>query len=86
VEKVLEIQNHIPDWKNANYKINEKPNERYPILPSTKTIFGKLKRMPRERPIAEVRFRYAAILIRGMTQPTILYEQGRDQVEDFAVS
>jgi len=86
VEKVLEIQGHSPDWENANYKINEAPSSRYPTLPPTKTIFGRPKRMPRERPVADVRCRYAAILIRGMTQPVMLYEQGREVQEDFAAS
>ncbi|GET40698.1 hypothetical protein [Microseira wollei] len=84
VEKVLAIQDHIPDWENANYIVNEAANSRYPTLPPTKPMLGKLKRMPRERPMANVRFRYAAILVRGMTQPTILYEQGGK--EDALVS
>jgi hypothetical protein len=86
VEKVLEIQNHTPDWQNANYKANEAPSTRYPTIPPTKTIFGKTKRMPRERPIADVYFRYAAILIRGMMQPVVVYEQGREVEEDLTAS
>ncbi|MFB2980872.1 hypothetical protein [Microseira sp. BLCC-F43] len=86
VEKILQIQDHVPEWERANYKANEAPSTRYPTLPPTKTIFGRAKRMPRERPIADVYFRYAAILIRGMTQPVVIYEQGRDQVEDFIAS
>jgi hypothetical protein len=76
IEKVLEVQNHTPEWGNMNYIANEEPNERYPTLPPSKPVLGRLQRMPRERPIADVRFVLSTLIIRGMQQPLILY--GRD--------
>jgi hypothetical protein len=61
ITKILDIQNHIPEWKHLNYKENDLPTDAYPILPGTQTILGKTYKKPRVRPIAEVVFQYATL-------------------------
>lgn len=75
IEQVLDIQGHSPEWENMNHIANEQATARYPTLPPTKSILGKSKRMPRERPIADVRFALATLTIRGMQNSLILYER-----------
>jgi hypothetical protein len=73
IERVLSIQNHNPNWENMNYIANEQPSARYPTIPLRKPVLGRMQRMQRERPIADVRFQYASVTIRGMKSPKLLY-------------
>ena len=75
IEQLLDIQGHSPDWENLNHSVNERPAERYPPIPPTKSILGRVQRMQRERPIADVRFQYATLTIHGMKTPKLLYDR-----------
>lgn len=75
VEQVLDIQGHSPDWSNFQHKINENPTMAYPTIPGNQTILGKTYKKPRKRPIADVRFQYAALNVHGFPKPIILYDR-----------
>ncbi|MBE9155385.1 hypothetical protein IQ265_00795 [Nodosilinea sp. LEGE 06152] len=75
IGKVLDVQNHNPNWANMNYSENEEPMEAYPTIPDRDTIYGELRRLPRKRPIANVRFQYALLHIHGVAAPIVLYDR-----------
>lgn len=75
VEQVLDIQNHSPEWKRLKFNENDEPTLAYPTLPETKNILGKNYRMPRYRPIADVRFKYSLIHVHGRPQPIVLVDR-----------
>ncbi len=75
ISKILDIQNHIPDWKYLNYKENDEPTQAYPTIPPTNSILGKPRREPRKRPIAIVRFQYAYCNLWGNPNAVILYDR-----------
>lgn len=75
IEQVLDIQQHAPDWKNMNVNENEEASSRYPTLPPTERILGKTVRLPRRRPIAEVRFQYAVLHVWGNGNPIVLVDR-----------
>lgn len=74
ITKVLDIQNHTPDWKHLNYKENDEPTQAFPIIPPTKMILGHSRRLARTRPIATVTFQYATCHVYGLTTPIYLYD------------
>lgn len=74
IEQVLDIQQHTPDWKRMNVTGNEEPAERYPTIPPNKIIMGKSERAQRERPIADVRFRSAALYLHASSRTVVLYD------------
>lgn len=75
IEQVLDIQNHSPDWENLNKVIPEEPMSRYPTLPDKEIIFGVSIRPQRQRPIADVRFRYASLYIPKFNRAIILVDR-----------
>lgn len=75
IEQVLDIQNHTPDWQYLNVRENQEVARAYPTIPPTKTILGKSRRLPRRRPIADVRFVRAECHIYGLVLPIILYDR-----------
>lgn len=78
ITKVLRVQNHTPEWKNLNISENQEPQTAYPTIAPTKQLLAKPRRMPRRRPIADVRFRRAVAYIYGLPNPIILYSlEGR---------
>ncbi len=74
IERVLDIQNHTPDWKYLNVKANQNPTERYPTIPPTERIYGQQRRTPRQRPVATVRFKYASLHVWGLPNPVTLVD------------
>lgn len=75
IAKVLDIQNHSPDWSNLAVNENANASEAYPIIPPQKNILGELSRMPRKRPVGYVRFQRATCQIWGRTKPVVLYDR-----------
>lgn len=73
IEQVLDIRSHTPDWEYLT--VNES-RRNFPIVPPNKTIYGKSRRMPRQRPRADVRFRYASLHIHGLSNPITLVSMG----------
>jgi hypothetical protein len=75
VEKVLQVQDHAPDWQYANYKKNLEPTQAYPTAPPNTTIMGKTHRAYRRRRIVTVRFLTAFLHIQGLGKPVVLYDK-----------
>lgn len=75
IGKVLDIQNHAPDWANLSINENGNASSAYPILPPQKNILGELTRLPRKRPVGYVRFQRATCQIWGKTKPVTLYDR-----------
>lgn len=75
IEQVLDIRSHSPDWQYLNMSKNEEPSQAFPTIPPKKTILGKSQRMPRRRPIADVRFRYATCHIHGNLNTVTIYDR-----------
>lgn len=73
IEKILDIQNHSPDWENLTVNENDAPSTAYPTLPPTDLILGETRRLPRRRPIADVRFQWALCRLgnTGVSQPLV---------------
>jgi|JFJP01.1.fsa_nt_gi hypothetical protein len=72
VQKILQIQNHQFEAKRGKQSIPENPTEAYPIIPKKFTLFGKERSEDRKRPIADVRFNHAQLLLPSMSMPIIL--------------
>lgn len=75
IGKVLDIQNDTPTWAKMNYSENKAPAEAFPTIPDRDMIYGELRREPRRRPIASVRFQYALLHIHGVAAPVVLYDR-----------
>lgn len=75
VEQVLDIQQHSPEWEFFNHTENEAPSEAFPTLPPSETILGRRQRLPRRRPVADVRFQYATLRFAGIPQETCLFDR-----------
>ena len=75
IEQVLDIQNDAPNWKYMNYSENAEPSVRYPTIPAQERILGKLRRLPRWRPVADVRFQFALLHVWGLQQPVVLCDR-----------
>lgn len=75
ISKVLDIQNHTPDWSKMNYSVNDQPMTAYPTIPPSDYLFGQTRRTPRRRPIADVRFQAAFLHIHGVANPVVLYDR-----------
>lgn len=75
IEQVLDIQSHTPTWSKMN--INQSPNamEAFPTIPPTERILGKSVKMPRKRPIATVKFKYALLHLHGKAKPLCLVDK-----------
>jgi hypothetical protein len=75
ISKVFDCINKTPRWKFGNFKENEEPSSAYPTIPQRERILGKMRRLPRERPIATVRFQYAILDVWGLVQPIPLVDR-----------
>jgi hypothetical protein len=74
-EEVLDIQNDAPDWACAAYKESLEPAEAYPTVPGLESVYGRSRRLPRRRPIADVVFQYASLYVHGLENPITLVDR-----------
>lgn len=72
ITKVLSLNDHTPDWDRL---IHSEYDNSPPIIPPTKTIYGKSRRMPRKRPVAYVRFRWAELHLYGLPRAINLIDR-----------
>ena len=75
VEQVLDIQGHAPDWKKLAINTNAEPSQAFPTIPTSQNILGKSRKLPRKRPIADVRFQYALLHVHGLTNSICLIDR-----------
>ena len=74
ISKVLDLQNHsIDNDKLVISSLGQNP----PIVPSTKHIYGKSRRLPRIRPVGYVRFQWAEMHVWGIPNPITLVDRTR---------
>lgn len=71
IEQVLDIRSHSPNW---DYLVVHESKRNFPIVPPTKTVYGKSRRQPRKRPRADVKFRYATLHLYGIQNPVTLVD------------
>lgn len=75
VNQVLDIQTDTPDWKNFNSSENAEPAGSFPPVPELEYIYGSTRRLPRRRPVADVRFQYAVLVVPGLAYPITLVDR-----------
>lgn len=75
IGKILDLQNHTPNWEHLIVNESDQPASAYPTLPPTKQILGEMTRMPRRRPVGYVRFERATCQIYGRSKPVTLYDR-----------
>lgn len=63
IEQVMDIRQHTPDWDNL---VVHEARKSFPIVPGNQVVYGKSRRKPRQRPRADVRFRYATLHLHGV--------------------
>lgn len=75
IDKVLNIQNHTPDWEFLKSNIADDETKSFPYNPGNQTVLGKSRKLPRRRPMVDVRFQYATATIWGVNKPIALYDR-----------
>lgn len=75
ISKILDLQNETPEWEFFNRVENGAPSEAFPVVPPRETILGKSRRLPRRRPVADVRFQYASVKLAGLAKPVYLFDR-----------
>ena len=74
IEQVLDIQGHAPDWDAHLNDATQRKHQNISTIPPKKRIYGKSRRLPREKPVGTVRFRWATLDIHGLMQPINLVD------------
>ncbi len=75
INKVLDIQNDIFDPSKMNVSENQNPTAAFPVIPDLELVYGQSRRLPRKRPIADVRFQFAVLNIHGLQNPQPLVDR-----------
>ena len=75
IDRVLDIQSDTPDWEKMNVNENQQPAAAFPTIPERDLIYGKQRRRPRRRPIADVRFQYAILNVHELVNPIPLADR-----------
>jgi hypothetical protein len=71
ITQVMAIENKFPDWDNLRLSTS---SASYPEVTGTKYIYGKQRRLPRRRPLEDIKFRYAELHLWGLTKPVTLID------------
>lgn len=71
ITRVMVIENKVPDWDNLRLSIS---SATYPEITGTKRIYGEQRRLPRRRPLEDIKFRYAELHLWGRTKPVTLVD------------
>nr|WP_293110575.1 hypothetical protein [Okeania sp. SIO2F4] len=74
IEALLAVQNKTLDETKLRPGKPYNAALAYPTIPPTQTVLGKQKRMPRRRPIADVRFTRAVLLLQFYPGPISLID------------
>jgi hypothetical protein len=76
VREILACASKTYDPKRLNHIENAAATAKYPSVRKKKTILQKVRDLPIERPVVNVRFRYATLSVHGITRPIHLYDRG----------
>jgi hypothetical protein len=69
--QVMSIENKSPRWELLNL---HESRAIFPEIPATKRIYGEQHRLPRRRPLEDIRFRYAELHLWGRPKPITLVD------------
>lgn len=75
VEQVLDIQSDSPQWEYFDTKTNDSPTTAFPTTPPRQLILGKSQRLPRRRPVGDVRYQYATLAIAGAARQLVIHDR-----------
>lgn len=75
IEQVLDIQGHTPDWDSYLKDYTNRKDLKTSPAPKTETIYGKVRRLPRQKPVGFLRFRWAELYIWGLPRPQTLVDR-----------
>lgn len=75
ITQILSIQDHEPEWKFANYKENEAPDEAYPVSGLDINILEKIVKPKRKRINCTVSFQVAWLHLDAIEKPITLYDK-----------
>ena len=81
IKEVLQVHGASFVKKKMNVNENQDEAERYPTVPEKSIILGESVELPRERPLEDVRFRYAILHLHGSKRPVHLYDRGVSLVD-----
>jgi hypothetical protein len=74
INKVLDLQNDSIDNDCLTFSsLGGTP----PIVPPSKLIYGKSRRLPRTRPVGYVRFQWAELHLWGLQNPVVLVDRSK---------
>jgi hypothetical protein len=73
IEQVMDIENNSPDW--SNLAVHESKRE-FPTVTGTHRVYGKTVKLPRRRPVEDIRFRYAELHLWGIPNAITLIDAG----------
>lgn len=76
VKEVLKCANKQFVAEKLNHVKNKAAITKYPSARKRKAILGQTRELPIERPVVNVRFRYATLSVHGITRPIHLYDRG----------
>lgn len=85
ISSVLAIQVHTPNWKYFNTIKNDQEAIKYPENPGTHVVMGETLPLPQERPLVDVRFKYAYLRLDGVKKPINLYSLNNRRVDDLVL-
>lgn len=71
ITQVIAIENKQPEWEKL---VVHESKATYPEIPGTKRIYGEQRRLPRRRPLEDIKFRYAELHLWGLTKPVTLVD------------
>ncbi|NES67122.1 MAG: hypothetical protein F6K24_18655 [Okeania sp. SIO2D1] len=75
IKRALAIQGVSFAKSKMGVRENADASNAYPTIPPTETIYGKQKRLPRRKPIANVRFVRSELHIWGRPEPVVLIDK-----------
>lgn len=74
IKDVLKVHGGNFERSKFNVNNNQDPTVKYPQVKKTKKILNRTVELPIERPVADVRFRYATLALHGLARPIHLYD------------
>lgn len=71
ITQVMAIENKVPDWSHLHLSISRAI---YPEETTMRRIYGEQRRLPRKRPLEDIKFRYAELHLWGRPKPVTLVD------------
>lgn len=71
ITQVIAIENKQPDFTNL---VMHESKKNFPEITGTKRIYGEQRKLPRRRPLEDIKFRYAELHLWGLTKPVTLVD------------